>query len=113
MKKTPLQQVRERFESKEGLVSAVRELMTDDLALDRLDEDKGLESVSNSKLLRLHEVLTAVKKEHGSRDALIDALLKLESHVGDAGYRSRFEAWPTPRLWDRYQAAKRRAARAG
>ncbi len=106
MKKTPLQIVKERFTDKEGLVKAVRELATDDLWLDRTNEDEGLERVSNQKLLRLHAILSQVKQEFGSRGALIDAILKAENREKDAGYRTRFERWPTPRLWDLYQARK-------
>lgn len=109
MKKTPLQIVEERFKNKEGLVEAVRKLATDDLWIDRVNEGKGLEHVSNRKLLRLHDVLSRVKDQFGSRSALIDAILKAEKREKDAGYRSRFERWPTPRLWDRYRAASKGA----
>ena len=102
MKKSPLQIVNERFENKEGLVAAVRELAEGDLWLDRVNEDMGLEHVSNRKLLHLHEVLSQVKEKFGSRDALIGEIAKLEKREKDEGYRARLEAWPTPRLWDRY-----------
>ena len=108
MKKTPLAIVKERFKDKEGLVSAVKELVTDDLWLER-DGGKGLEHVSNQKLLRLHEILTQVKSQFGSRKALIDEIAKLEKRNKDEGYVARFERWPTPRLWDHYNSAKNRA----
>jgi len=111
MNKSPHQVVRERFKDKAGLVSAVRSLATDDLWIDRLNEDKGLERVSNAKLLHLYEVLTAVKKEFGSRGSMVDALLKLEKREKDAEYRTRFESWPTPRIYDYYQS--RRAGSTG
>lgn len=104
MKKSPLQIVTDRFETKEGLVAAVRELAKGDLWLDRVNEDMGLEHVSNKKLLHLHEVLTEVKEKFGSRSALIDEIAKLEKRDKDEGYRSRLESWPTPRLYDRYRA---------
>ena len=108
MKSSPLAQVKDRFGSKEELVAKIRDLATDDLFLDRVNEDKGLERVSNRKLLHLHEVLSGVKEQFGSRDKLIDAICEAESRK-DEGYRDRLRRWPTPRLWDWYQAAKRRS----
>lgn len=103
MKASPLAQVKDRFGSKEELVAAVRDLASDDLFIDRVNEDKGLERVSNKKLLQLHAVLSEVKEQFGSRDKLIDAICEAEKRK-DEGYRDRLEAWPTPRLMDRYRA---------
>jgi hypothetical protein len=109
MKKTPLQQVKERFETKEKLVEAVEQLATDELWIDRFNEVKGLMSVSNQKLLRLHDVLSEVKKEFGSRDKLIAQILELENRVKDEGLKGRYAKYPTPRLLDVYRAAAKRA----
>ena len=49
-----------------------------DLWLDRLNEEKGLEHVSNGKLLHLEQVFEAVSKEVGSRDKLIGEIAKLQ-----------------------------------
>jgi len=105
MKASPLAEVKDRFGSKEDLVAAVRDLASDDLFLDRVNEDKGLERVSNQKLLHLHAVLTEVKETFGSRDKLIDAICEAERRT-DAGYRDRLESWPTPRLWDWYRSVR-------
>lgn len=106
--KAPLAQVRERFGSKQKLIEAVRELASGDLWVDRLNENKGLALVSNTKLLHLHDVLSRVKKEMGSRTKLVDAILETEKRVGDAGYKDRLEREPTPELWEKYRAARRR-----
>jgi len=103
MKASPLAEVKDRFGSKDDLVAAVRELASDDLFIDRVNEDKGLERVSNRKLLHLHSVLTDVKEKFGSRDALIKAICEAEKRT-DEGYRDRLERWPTPRLWDFYRS---------
>lgn len=108
MKASPLAQVKDRFGSKEDLVKAIKDLASDDLFLDRVNDDKGLERVSNGKLLRLHAVLSEVKESFGSRDKLIDAICEVEKRK-DEGYRERLVRWPTPRLYDWYQAAKKRA----
>lgn len=109
MKASPLAQVKERFGSKDKLVEAVRDLATDALWIDRVDEDKGLERVSNKKLLHLHGILSEVKDQFGSRAQLIDAICDVEKRK-DPGYRDRLDRWSTPRLYDWYKAAKKRAS---
>ncbi len=108
--KSPLALVKERFQDKEGLVKAVKELATEDLWADRVDGDKGLDCVSNKKLLRLHTILSAVKKDFGSREKLIDAIATQEKRTKDEGYKSRLARFSTPRLYDTYLAGKKRAA---
>jgi hypothetical protein len=115
MKKSPLTVVKERFgedrtQAKAKLVQAVRDLAKDDVWVERLSEDKGLERVSNKKLLHLEGVLSTVKSQLGGRKGLIDAILELEKRAKDEGYRTRLEGHPTPRLWDHYRSAKKRSA---
>jgi hypothetical protein len=112
MKKTPLNLVKERFESKDKLVAAVEKLASSDLWLDRLNDVKGLAHVSNAKLLRLHTTLTSAKEQFGSRAKLIDAILELEKRGKDAGLKLRLEKFPIPRLLDLHRSASRRAKRA-
>lgn len=108
MKKTPLQQVKERFGDKQKLVEAVQQLATDDLWLDRVNDVKGLARVSNAKLLRLHATLTQAKQEFGSRDKLIAAICELEKRTKDDGFKIRLGNYPLPRLLDLHRAAARR-----
>ena len=108
MKKSPHQIVKERFNDKESLVKAVRELATDELWIDRLNGNKGLEMVSNRKLLQLHDLLVQVKERFGSRGKLIDALLQQENRSKDEGLRTRLERYGTPRLWEMVQAGEKR-----
>ena len=84
MKTPPLKAVKDRFGDKQKLVTAVKDLATDELWLGRVNDDKGLESVSNSKLLRLHDTLSRVKKEFGSRAKLIESILTLSKRGKDA-----------------------------
>lgn len=109
MKKTPLAEVKARFETKEKLVEAVEHLATDELWIDRFNEVKGLVSVSNQKLLRLHAILSEVKERFGSRAKLIDAILDLERRPKDQGLREKYATYPTPRLLDLHRGATRRA----
>jgi hypothetical protein len=110
MAKSPLQTVKDRFKDKASLVSAVQALMTTELWVDRLNDDKGLDCVSNKKLLHLHDVLSEVKKEHGTRAKLIDAVAKAQGRVKDADYKTSLEGLPTPRLLDLLKAATKRAS---
>lgn len=110
MSKSPLALVKERFSNKEGLVAAVKALATDELWNGRrLNGDKGLDHVSNKKLLHLHDVLSSVKKDHGSRAKLIDAVVEAEKRGKDAGFRTRLEKASTPELFEQLTVLKRRA----
>lgn len=112
MKKTPLQIVKERFGEKAKLIETLRKFTNEDLWVNRLNAEKGLEHVSNSKLLRLHDTFTAVKEQFGNRFKLIDAVLDAENRTKDEGYRERLERYPVPRLYDMFQSATRRKSRA-
>ena len=112
MKKSPLKQVQERFEQKEKLVAAVKELATEELWLDRVNETKTLDRVSNAKLLRLHDTLKLAQEKFGSRTKIIEAILTADKRVKDQGYRQRLEQYPLPRLLDLHASSERRARRA-
>jgi hypothetical protein len=98
MLKSPLAIVAERFKNKAALIDAVKALATDDLWIDRVNDDKGLPHISNRKLIHLHDVLSQVKKDFGSRHKLIDAILASDKRDKDAGYRVRLEKQSTPTL---------------
>ncbi|HKU37470.1 MAG TPA: hypothetical protein VJR89_04965 [Polyangiales bacterium] len=108
MPKSPLASVTERFKNKDALIEAVKALATDDLWIDRVNDDKGLPRISNRKLLHLHDVLAEVKKEHGSRSKLIDAVLTGSKRGKDAGYRARLEKQSTPTLLAQYKLGKKK-----
>lgn len=109
MTKSPLSIVKERFQDKEGLVKAVKELATEELWTDRLDNDKGLDSVSNKKLLHLHAVLSEVKGSFGSRSKLIEAIATQEKRSKDDGFKARLARFSTPRLLAEYKVGQKRA----
>lgn len=111
--KSPLAVVKERFGDKSKLVEAVKAFMTDDLWLSRTSTDrgrtKGLEHVSNAKLLRLHLIFSEVKASFGTRAKLVDALVDVLNRSKDAGFRTRLEQYPIPRLYDLYKSSQKRA----
>jgi hypothetical protein len=116
MNKSPLAAIKERFgddpkEAKAQLVAAVKKAGGKDLWLERLNERKGLEHVSNRKLLHLEEIFATVKKEAGSREKLVDELADLRGHGQDEQAKARLALQPTPKLWDQLQVERRRAAR--
>jgi hypothetical protein len=110
MSKSPLAIVSERFKNKAALIDAVKALATDDLWIDRVNDDKGLPRISNRKLVHLHDVLSQVKKDHGSRSKLIGAILETEKRAKDEGYRSRLEKQSTPTLLAQLGVAKKKFA---
>lgn len=106
---SPLQIVKQRFKDKAGLVAAVQALAKDDLWNGRrLNDDKGLDSVSNKKLLHLHDVLSQVKKDFGSREKLIDAIATAQGRGKDADHKKGLERHSTLRLFELLAAARRR-----
>lgn len=111
--KAPLALVKDRFGDKAKLVEAIKALATEELWLGRTNTDqggnRGLEHVSNAKLLRLHATFTEVKEKFGTREKLMDAVLTAENRTKDTGYKKRIEAYPVPRLYDHYKAASKRA----
>ena len=111
--KSPLATVKDKFGDKAKLVEAVKALATEELWLARTSadrgNDRGLEHVSNAKLLRLHAVLSEVKEKFGTRAKLIDGILTAEARTKDAGFRKRLESYPVPRLYDAYKSATKRA----
>ena len=110
MSSAPLAQVKAAHGSKEGLVQKIQGLVTEELVPGGLSA--ALKASSNSQLLRLHTILSAVKERFGTRAALVDALVNAEGRTKDADYKKHFEAWSLPRLLDAYQSADRRAKRA-
>jgi hypothetical protein len=109
MSKSPAAIVKQQFGDKAKLVAALGPLTTDDLWVNRVNENKGLERVSNAKLLRLFGVLSAVKEKFGTRQKLVDAICEIEKRVKDDGFKKRLLDYPVPRLFDAYRSAAKRA----
>jgi hypothetical protein len=109
MSKSPVATVKDKFGDKAKLAAAVAAFAKSDLWVERTNKNKGLERVSNAKLLRLHATLSDVKERFGTRAKLIDAICELEKRSKDAGYKKRLEAHPVPRLYDAWRSAARRA----
>lgn len=109
MSKSPAALVKQQFGDKAKLVAALGPLTSGDLWIDRVNETKGLERVSNAKLLRLYGVLSAVKEKFGTRAKLVEAIAEIEKRSKDEGFKKRLTAYPVPRLFDTYRSAAKRA----
>lgn len=107
--KSPLSIVKEKFQDKGALLKAFRELATEDLWIDRVGQDKGLDAVSNKKLLRLHGVLSEVKTKFGTRAKLVEAILTQQNRAKDEGHKIGLSRFSTPRLLDLHRAGEKRA----
>jgi hypothetical protein len=108
MKKTPLQEVKERFGTKENLIKELKKIFDKgDLFEDRLNPDKGVQMIANAKLLKLHKVAEEVKERFTTRDNLVNDLLKTMGRTKDTGLKARFDKWGLPRLWDYYQSVSK------
>lgn len=110
MPKSPLAQVKERFSDKAGLIKALEGLMTEELWVDRVNADKGLTSVPNRKLLHLHDVLSTVKSDFGSRAKLIEAIAGEQKRSKDEDYKKSLTRHPTPRLYEMFRALRKQNA---
>jgi hypothetical protein len=114
--KSPLATVKDKFGDKTKLVEAVKALATEELWLGRTSADRGqsrghrgLEHVSNAKLLKLHATLTEVKAKFGTRAKLVDEVLAAQNRSKDGDFKKKLETYPVPRLYDMYKSAKKTA----
>lgn len=113
MRKSPLMIVKEKFGDKQKLVEAVQKFVkNEDLWVSHLNEKKGLDCVSNAKLLRLLNVFTTVQSKWGTREGLVNAILTEEKRTKDIPYKTKMMTYPVPRLYDYYKSAAKRAKNA-
>jgi hypothetical protein len=111
--KNPLAAIKDKFGDKAKLVAELEKLTKDDdLWVARVNKNKGLAHVSNSKLLKLQATFAAVKEKFGTRAKLIDAICEIEKRAKDDGFKARLGAYPVPRLWDMYRSASKRSTAA-
>lgn len=107
--KSPLAALKDKFGDKAKLVAELEKLTKDeDLWVNRLNANKGLAHVSNTKLLKLQATFAAVKEKFGTRAKMIDAIAEIEKRAKDEGFKARLGGYPVPRLWDMYKSAAKR-----
>ncbi len=115
VKKSPLMRVKDQFGTKEKLVDALVALPAQ--VIERGEEDKEayhkrMMAAANSKLLRLYQTGKAVAERWGSKEALVDALLQLQSRGKDQDYKTKLSTQTVGKLYDRFQSMERAHKRA-
>ena len=106
MKKAPKQLVNDRFGSRAKLVDEILNLLGSDK---EAETPARLKATKNSQLLRLHEVLTSVKADFGSKEKLVDAIAaaKFAPNKPDAAYAEKISGYTQKRLLDLYRQVKK------
>jgi len=108
MAKSPLQQVKDRFGSKEALVAKVAELV-EPLQSESAEEHlRRLRNVANRKLLRLIELSDKVKAA-GGRAGLVAKVLELKAQGKDHEYSDKLKSLSLGKLTDLAGSLQRRA----
>jgi hypothetical protein len=106
--KTPSVKVKEQFGSKENLLKEVKKLFEKtDFFPDRLNPEKGLERVSNRKLLRLHAMATELKDKFGSRKSMIEEYVKLAGQANVEAMKEKLAEMTLGRLVDLYRRVEK------
>lgn len=104
MRLTPLQKVKKNFENRAKLIDELAKML-DKQHGDASDADvkKRLKSLTNLRLLRLYDVEQRVRERFGSRDALVDAIVKARQEAGltaDDAFRTKLASYGKARLLD-------------
>ena|SRR6185295_11944302 len=104
----PLARVKEKFGGKDKLVDSIVGLLgsTGDEPKDELR--KRLLGAANSKLIRLHDVATSLKK-YGGHDKLADAAAAGVGRAKDKDYVAKLATYPAGRLLDMVRVAEAKA----
>jgi hypothetical protein len=110
--KSPLQVVKERFESKLKLAESLLGKLERSNP-DESDEDfaRRVRTMSNVKLLRLVDTHDIVDREFGGKAGLVDAIMTLRTPTGkpDLDYRKKLETFRITRLLDMQRSAAKAA----
>ncbi len=115
-KKSPLQEMKERFGSKEEVVKLLVDRLHKHEDESKEEFTKRLLRVSNKKLLKLYETTEAVYEKFGTKMDLVDKILKLErpnASKVDEPFKESLLRKSHGYLLDRYRGLVRRAKRAG
>lgn len=109
---TPSVKVKEQFGSKENLLKEVKKLFDKtDFFPDKLNPEKGLERISNRKLLRLHALASEMKDKFGSRKNMIEEYVKLAGKANVEAMKEKLAEMTLGKLVDLYRRAEKIAGR--
>lgn len=106
--KSPMTQVKEKFETKEKLVDEIVSLLKPPRGeREELRERLGVQS--NSNLLRLHNTASQISEKFGTKDALVEKILEFMKHPKDEDRKERLLGYGPGRLMDMYKKWEKRA----
>ena len=97
---SPLARVKRLHGSKDALIDALAGELARETGDSRDDVKARLAGAPNTKLLRLHQALSSLRDQYGSKDKLIQALSQARGHGKDKDYAAKLEAYSIPRLLD-------------
>lgn len=99
-KLTPLQEVKNRFGSKEELAKQLIPILDREEGVDDQEFERRIKTASNKQLLRMHRTQEILKRRYGSKEALVKAIEVKKFPAGNEAYRTKLMAQRTTRLLD-------------
>lgn len=99
-KKSPLEIVKAEHGSKAELAKKVLAILERPEDEDAEDFEHRVQTMSNTKLLRLLAAHNLVQAKFGSREQLVDAIVKARFPGGNADYARKIGTFTLPKLVD-------------
>lgn len=104
-KLTPVQEVKQRFGSKEELARQLLANVERPGEISDEDFQRKIKTASNRQLLRMHEVHDTLSKRFGSKEKLVDALVAKRFPKGNEPYRTKLLGLRPAQLLDLFRRA--------
>lgn len=99
-KLSPLQRTKKEFGSKEELAKKVLGLLTMPEGEDQAAFEHRVQTMSNTKLLRLVDAHATLASKFGSKDALVEKITKAKFNGNNADYAAKIGGFTAPKLLD-------------
>ncbi|MBN1944074.1 MAG: hypothetical protein JW797_00305 [Bradymonadales bacterium] len=106
VKLTPVQVVRQRFGSKAELSKLLLPLVDRDDGMEEAEFERRIKTASNRQLLRMYQVTQKIKRRFGSKEGLVDAIVRIKFPNGNADYRAKLLRQRQTRLLDLYRSLR-------
>jgi hypothetical protein len=103
-KLTPMQEVKQRFGTKQQLADKLIPTLDRPEGEEDADFTRRIATASNKQLLRLHAAQEAVSKDFGSKEGLVDAIVAKKFPKGNDPYRTKLLTKHSSSLLDLYRS---------